>query len=151
MSIASDQRPNTFLGAPSTLLDDYLRRVAGRLVRRRQILGDQIRAARKAKHWKQKDLARRMQVDPQTISHWERGANMPDWDKIEMLARELGQPLSYFVSDDGEMIEQEAVLRELAEMRHSLARIETLLRAALDQPRGEPGSASALPPAREAP
>jgi transcriptional regulator with XRE-family HTH domain len=144
MSIANETRANTFLGAPSTLLVDHLLRAAEHLAWRRKILGDQIRAAREAKHWKQKELARRVHVEPQTVSNWERGVRMPDWDKLDLIAGELGKPLSYFVTDGArEAAEQADVQRELAEMRGALQRMEELLRDLLDQPQAAPAAAVA--------
>lgn len=100
MSITSETRANALLAVPRKLLDDYLTQAAEQIARRRMVVGEQIRKAREAKHWKQKELAVRVHVEPQTISNWERGVRVPDWEKIEILARELDQPLTYFVSEE---------------------------------------------------
>ena len=43
-------------------------------------LGERIRAARADKGWKQKHLAAQVDVEPITVSRWERGATTPDLD-----------------------------------------------------------------------
>jgi transcriptional regulator with XRE-family HTH domain len=73
---------------------------------RQAALGAQIRAARKAKKWKQRELAARIPgrdgfpIDTQTVSRWERGEHQPDLDTLNLVAVELGQPLSYFLPED---------------------------------------------------
>jgi transcriptional regulator with XRE-family HTH domain len=94
-------RANAALAIPRKLLDGYLREAAARLAQRRDIVGTRIREAREAKGWLQKDLAGRVHVEPQTISNWERSVTTPDFDKLEILARELGQPVAFFVSESG--------------------------------------------------
>jgi transcriptional regulator with XRE-family HTH domain len=60
-------------------------------------LGDKIRAARAAKGWKQKHLAAQVDVEPITVSRWERGATTPDLDVLNQVAEATGKPVSYFV------------------------------------------------------
>ena len=60
-------------------------------------LGEKIRAARAAKGWKQKHLAAQVDVEPITVSRWERGATTPDLDVINLVAEATGKPVSYFV------------------------------------------------------
>jgi transcriptional regulator with XRE-family HTH domain len=134
MSRTNETRANALLAVPRKLLDDYLRQASEQLARRRMILGQQIRAAREAKHWKQKDLAARVHVEPQTISNWERNVRVPDWEKLELLARELGEPVT-----DPEV--SETALHELGRVQESLDRIEKLLRDALARPRDDSAAA----------
>lgn len=141
MSITNESRANALLAVPRKLLDDYLRQASEQLARRQMVLGDQIRAARKAKRWKQKDLAARIHVEPQTVSNWERNARVPDWDKLELLARELGRPVSYFVTDPEEISSSGSATQALAQVQASLDRIENLLRDRLDAPRGDSAAA----------
>ena len=63
----------------------------------RSDLGEKIRAARAAKGWKQKHLAAQVDVEPITVSRWERGATTPDLDVINLVAEATGKPVSYFV------------------------------------------------------
>ena len=63
-------------------------------------LGDKIRAARAEKGWKQKHLAAEVDVEPITVSRWERGATRPDLDVLHQLAEATGKPVGYFVGDD---------------------------------------------------
>lgn len=60
-------------------------------------LGERIRAARAAKGWKQKNLAAEVEVEPITVSRWERGATTPDLDVVGRIAEATGKPVSYFV------------------------------------------------------
>src|ERR671934_611493 len=60
-------------------------------------LGEKIRAARAAKGWKQKHLAAQVDVEPITVSRWERGATRPDLGVITQVAEATGKPVSYFV------------------------------------------------------
>ena len=43
-------------------------------------LGGRIREARASKGWKQRELASEVEVEPITVSRWERGATTPDID-----------------------------------------------------------------------
>ena len=65
-------------------------------------LGEKIRAARAAKGWKQKHLAAQVDVEPITVSRWERGATRPDLDVIHLVADATGKPVSYFVGGEQE-------------------------------------------------
>ena len=69
---------------------------------KKERLGERIRAARTAKGWKQKHLAAQVDVEPITVSRWERGATSPDLDVINLVAEATGKPLSYFIGDEGE-------------------------------------------------
>src|SRR5207247_1179114 len=60
-------------------------------------LGDRIRSARSGKGWKQKHLAAQVDVEPMTVSRWERGATTPDLDVLGRIAKATGKPVSYFV------------------------------------------------------
>ena len=62
-------------------------------------LGDRIREARASKGWKQRELASEVEVEPITVSRWERGATTPDLDVLRLVADATGKPLSYFVAD----------------------------------------------------
>jgi transcriptional regulator with XRE-family HTH domain len=64
---------------------------------RKQDLGDRIRAARADKGWKQKHLAAEVEVEPITVSRWERGATTPDLNVLGLVADATGKPLSFFV------------------------------------------------------
>ena len=66
------------------------------------MLGDRIREARAAKGWKQKHLAAEVEVEPITVSRWERGATTPDLDVLRLVAEATGRPLGYFVAGDEE-------------------------------------------------
>ena len=63
-------------------------------------LGARIKSARAAKGWKQKHLAAQVQVEPITVSRWERGATTPDFNALSLVAEATGRPLSYFLGED---------------------------------------------------
>lgn len=63
-------------------------------------LGEKIRAARAEKGWKQKHLAAEVDVEPITVSRWERGATRPDLNVLHQLAEATGKPVSYFVGGE---------------------------------------------------
>jgi transcriptional regulator with XRE-family HTH domain len=63
-------------------------------------LGDRIREARASKGWKQRELASEVEVEPITVSRWERGATTPDLDVLRLVAEATEKPLGYFVAGD---------------------------------------------------
>jgi transcriptional regulator with XRE-family HTH domain len=65
-------------------------------------LGDRIREARASKGWKQRELASEVEVEPITVSRWERGATTPDLDVLRLVAEATEKPLSYFVANEDE-------------------------------------------------
>jgi transcriptional regulator with XRE-family HTH domain len=65
-------------------------------------LGERIRSARASKGWKQKHLAAQVEVEPITVSRWERGATTPDLDVLGRVAQATGKPVSYFVGGRAE-------------------------------------------------
>src|SRR5215217_7785720 len=60
-------------------------------------LGEKIKLARSGKGWKQKHLAAEVEVEPITVSRWERGATTPDLDVLRLVAEATEKPLSFFV------------------------------------------------------
>ena len=93
------------------------------------MLGDRIREARAAKGWKQKHLAAEVEVEPITVSRWERGATTPDLDVLRLVAEATGQPLTYFVAADDET--PAALDARVEQLESSLARVEQKLDALL--------------------
>lgn len=113
---------------------------AARLARRREIVGDRIKEARTAKGLLQKELAGRVHVEPQTISNWERGVSTPDFDKLELLARELDQVVSFFLvgpedvsvgdtANPASAAAIEEVLEQVAAVRKELGSLRELVEA----------------------
>jgi transcriptional regulator with XRE-family HTH domain len=96
---------------------------------KREPVGDRIREARAAKGWMQKHLAAEVEVEPITVSRWERGATTPDLDVLRLVADATGKPLSYFVSDPKEEADLE---RRVAALEKTVRRLEQKL-AALDK------------------
>ncbi|HSE81707.1 MAG TPA: helix-turn-helix transcriptional regulator [Gaiellaceae bacterium] len=62
-------------------------------------VGARIRSARTAKGWKQKHLAAEVNVEPITVSRWERGATTPDFNALNLIAEATGRPVSYFLGE----------------------------------------------------
>jgi transcriptional regulator with XRE-family HTH domain len=77
-------------------------------------LGERIRTARAAKGWKQKHLAAEVDVEPITVSRWERGATTPDLNVVGRIADATGKPVSYFVGGDADSATDRASLDEAA-------------------------------------
>jgi transcriptional regulator with XRE-family HTH domain len=93
-------------------------------------LGSRIREARASKGWKQRELASEVEVEPITVSRWERGATTPDLDVLRLVAEATEKPLSYFVTDEAPT-GADVSIRKLERVAEKLAaqadRIETLL------------------------
>jgi transcriptional regulator with XRE-family HTH domain len=98
-----------------------------------RMLGERIREARAAKGWKQKNLAAEVEVEPITVSRWERGATTPDLDVLRLVAEATDKPLSYFVSDD----QPPALDARVATLEQSLARLEQKLDLLLERLPGQ--------------
>jgi transcriptional regulator with XRE-family HTH domain len=94
-------------------------------------LGDRIREARASKGWKQRELASEVEVEPITVSRWERGATTPDLDVLRLVADATGKPLSYFVAADEETAATDKAVKHLERAAEKLSaqadRIERLL------------------------
>jgi transcriptional regulator with XRE-family HTH domain len=87
---------------------------------RKAEIGRKIREARVGKGWKQKHLAAHVEVEPITVSRWERGATTPDLDVLRVVAEATGKPLSYFV-DQGPEAPEPAALEVAVERIESAA------------------------------
>jgi transcriptional regulator with XRE-family HTH domain len=87
-------------------------------------VGERIREARAAKGWMQKHLAAEVEVEPITVSRWERGATTPDLDVLRLVADATGKPLSYFVADRDEELE---LVGRVDVLEQALRRIEQKL------------------------
>ena len=120
---------------------------AGAVAPEKSQLGERIRSARAAKDWKQKHLAAELDVEPITVSRWERGATTPDLDVLGRIAAATGKPVSYFVDGSTEAsppapvnIEEAAARVEAAALQIAtevdrLARVVEQLRAELARAR----------------
>ena len=92
---------------------------AGKMANEKAQLGERIRSARASKGWKQKHLAAQVEVEPITVSRWERGATTPDLDVLGRVARATGKPVGYFVGGAAPASGGDSSLEEAA------SRIET--------------------------
>jgi transcriptional regulator with XRE-family HTH domain len=112
----------------------------------KQQLGERIRAARASKGWKQKHLAAEVDVEPITVSRWERGATRPDIEVISQVAEATGKPVSYFLgaadpapAPDSSALEKaaeriEAAALQIATETDRLSEMLAELRTRLDRP-----------------
>ena len=95
-------------------------------------LGEKIKAARAERGWKQKHLAAEVEVEPITVSRWERGATTPDLDVLRLVASATGRPLSYFVEEATDA-PPPALTSRVDRLEQSVARVEEKLDALLDR------------------
>jgi len=103
-------------------------------------LGGRIREARASKGWKQRELASEVEVEPITVSRWERGATTPDLDVLRLVAEATGKPLSYFVAgaaEEGTSAGAGDVVRKLDEAADRLNAEADRIARLLDEVRSE--------------
>jgi transcriptional regulator with XRE-family HTH domain len=104
-------------------------------------LGGRIREARASKGWKQRELASEVEVEPITVSRWERGATTPDLDVLRLVAEATGKPLSYFVAGPKEQVTSEEggedVVRKLESAAERLNAEADRIAGLLDEVRAE--------------
>lgn len=60
-------------------------------------LKDKIKELRKSKRMTQAELAKKLGIAVTSVSSWERGANKPLMDKIEIMSILFDVPISYHV------------------------------------------------------
>jgi transcriptional regulator with XRE-family HTH domain len=103
-------------------------------------LGGRIREARASKGWKQRELASEVEVEPITVSRWERGATTPDLDVLRLVADATEKPLSYFVAgetDQAAAPNADATVRKLEEAAERLSAQGDRIAGLLDDVRAE--------------
>ena len=66
----------------------------------KEMIGNRIRAARKAKGLSQDQLAEKLDVSFQAVSTWEQGKFIPDSDHLPMLAKELDLSLDALFAEE---------------------------------------------------
>jgi transcriptional regulator with XRE-family HTH domain len=99
-----------------------------------------IKSARVEKGWKQKHLAAAVQVEPMTVSRWERGATTPDFDALAVIAEATEKPLSYFLADGDREIAEPSLAETVERIEAAAERIATeskRIAAALEELRSE--------------
>jgi len=96
-------------------------------------LGERIKAARAEKGWKQKHLAAEVDVEPITVSRWERGATTPDLDLLRLVAEATGHSLSFFVEGAPAVATPVDLPQRVDGLEQSLARVEQKLDALLER------------------
>ncbi len=64
-----------------------------------ETVGQRLKKARLERGWTQRQVARACNVETITVSRWENGRHTPSVEMLRVIARRLGQPLSYFVEE----------------------------------------------------
>lgn len=86
---------NTCNSMPSRDITEAMEKVDG--------FGERLRHQRKAKHWTQLELARRMGIAPMEVSNYERGASKPKLERAVLLAQVLDVSTAWLVFGEGEV------------------------------------------------
>jgi transcriptional regulator with XRE-family HTH domain len=85
-----------------------------------RIFPDRLRTARQTKGYSQTDLAKRTEMQPSAISHFENGRRLPSFENLRRLAETLGVSIDYLLGrveepkNSGQVVEQ--FFRHLSEM-----------------------------------
>lgn len=105
-------------------------------------LGQRIAAARKAKQWKQKELAAAVHVEPVTVSRWETGAHTPDVIMLGRIAAALDVTIRDLLPDAPLQPSEIAELRdEVRELRAAFVEVvQRVDRLLAEQSRPRPGT-----------
>ena len=78
-----------------------------------------LRQAREKVGISQKELGIRVGIEPSSASsrmnHYEKGRHMPDYETLELLAKELDKPIAYFFCDKDSLAELICLLDALSE------------------------------------
>jgi len=90
-------------------------------------LGDRIKNARTEKGWKQKHLAAELEVEPITVSRWERGATTPDLSVLRQVAEATEKPLGFFVGSAEPASSPEGLEQVVRRLEAVAGRIEAAL------------------------
>ena len=90
------------------------------------MLGENIKALRKAKGYSQETLAQQLNVVRQTISKWEKGLSVPDAEQLERIAELFEVPVAELLKtaapvSEAEPVGMEEVVRQLAVLNEQLA------------------------------
>ena len=76
----------------------------------RKRLAQRLRQARKEKGYSQRDLGLLTGLSDKSISAYEKGKVIPPLEVLIRLAKELDKPVSYFVEEDLNPVEEASVL-----------------------------------------
>ena len=92
-------------------------------------IGEKIRKCRRAMEMTQDELARKLGVASQTVSHWENGTTYPDIELLPVIARILGLSLDnlFGASDEDRQKRADELLRKLDEATTSCPPNEDLI------------------------
>ena len=82
----------------------------------REMIGERIRKARKAKGMSQEELAEKLGVSFQAVSTWEQGKFIPDSEHLPMLARELNLSLDALFAEEEKSWELKPVNYDFSHM-----------------------------------
>ena len=86
------------------------------------MLGENLKAMRKAKGYTQEELAIKINVVRQTVSKWEKGLSVPDADVLSQIAEVLDTKVSVLLGGTiTEETDKDAVAEQLAKISEQLA------------------------------
>ena len=86
------------------------------------MLGENLKAMRKAKGYTQEELAIKINVVRQTVSKWEKGLSVPDADMLSQIAEVLDTKVSVLLGGTiTEETDKDAVAEQLAKISEQLA------------------------------
>ncbi len=84
-----------------------------------QEVGRRLQRAREKRGLTQQELARKLRVHPMTVSKWERGEQLPNFAKLEMLVRYLDLNLHWLFTGEGPMFRDTRTrIREALKVTH---------------------------------
>ena len=86
------------------------------------MVGENLKAMRKAKGYTQEELAIKINVVRQTVSKWEKGLSVPDADMLSQIAEVLDTKVSVLLGGTiTEETDKDAVAEQLAKISEQLA------------------------------
>lgn len=89
------------------------------------VLAKRIREAREGAQLSQATLAKNIGVSDKAISSYEKGRSTPPFEKLQKIAEQTAQPLTYFTD---EAAIESLIAAKLTTIEHQLQEIKELLR-----------------------
>ena len=71
----------------------------------RDFNGEKLKSARLYNGWTLQELSDRTEISKQSISLYENGRNVPEYERVRLMAKTLGFPFEYFFGEDPIRIE----------------------------------------------
>ncbi len=80
-----------------------------------QQVGARLKALRKGKNITQEELAEKLGVSNRTVSRWENGRNMPDFDLLVQISQFYNSNIDYLLTGESKIPEDENIEYRIAE------------------------------------